>query len=494
MGLLRVLTGLAPLAAALRPQPDTFNSTFRLSEAQLAPLNLTAADAADIEVVVRFERSNWATGSVLTDPFYTSLPANASDAAPGAVLKVEAFTNTTPYTIAPALALSRFVYQSVSVNGTRVPVSAFILWPYEPRVRRGAAAVDDRRAPLVAWGHGTSGVDAECAPSHIRNLWYQFTAPYTLALAGFAVVGTDYAGLGVSKNANGATIEHEYLGLSAQGNDILYSAQAAQAAFPGELTGDFVVMGHSQGGGAAWAAAQQQLRAKIPGYLGSIAVAPVTNLIELSSKDIAHSVRLVRAAKAIMYAIKGVSLADILTDTAFKFLDLILGIQGCSSASSVALAKVRAANPRQALVRTDFFQTKAAKEFVNMTMPGGKDFADPLLVIHGAADRILSVNITEKYVIETCRRYPRRKFEYVRVPQQGHPSVLYATQQLWINWLDDRFAEDRGQQPLTANHGVSVTNNCTVREVGRSSPRPLSQYQDGMSYFLEFAQQKYQVA
>ena len=67
--------------------------------------------------------------------------------------------------------------QAESLNGTLSPASAYILWPYTPRV-----VVDG--FPVICWAHGTGGGFGECAPSHVRNLWYQFTAPYTLALQG----------------------------------------------------------------------------------------------------------------------------------------------------------------------------------------------------------------------------------------------------------------------------------------------------------------------
>lgn len=70
------------------------------------------------------------------------------------------------------------------------------------------------------------------------------------------VVATDYAGLGVGLDEKGDKILHEYLASPAAANEVVYSVQAARQAFP-ELSKDFVVMGHSQGGGAAWAVAQR---------------------------------------------------------------------------------------------------------------------------------------------------------------------------------------------------------------------------------------------
>ncbi|KAG8424524.1 hypothetical protein J3459_022553 [Metarhizium acridum] len=98
-------------------------------------------------------------------------------------LKVEESTNTSNYTLAPVLALSRIVYQSKTLKGSLVPeISIYPVAIYASR----------------RWFGGTSGIYAECAPSHVRSLSFHFSGPYSLALAGYAVVGTDYAGLGVS--------------------------------------------------------------------------------------------------------------------------------------------------------------------------------------------------------------------------------------------------------------------------------------------------------
>jgi hypothetical protein len=111
---------------------------------------------------IEFEKSQWATGSVYEDPFYSTEGLDAS-AKPGALLKVEKTTDTSLYSIPATTALSRFVYQSKTLSGSLVPVSAYVLWPSSPRISSDGYQV-------VAWVHGTSGISAENAPSHFKNL------------------------------------------------------------------------------------------------------------------------------------------------------------------------------------------------------------------------------------------------------------------------------------------------------------------------------------
>ncbi|PPJ56885.1 hypothetical protein CBER1_02230 [Cercospora berteroae] len=242
-------------------QNDTWNSTFTLNDDQISRAGLDSVTAENVNIAVRFEQTNWAGSSAGNDTFYTP-PANSSTLPPGSLLSVEHYTNTTFYTLPPNTAMSRILFQSETANGTAVPASAYVLWPWMPRTDS-----ETGRLAVVGWAHGTSGTFGECAPSHIRNLWYQYSAPYVLALQGYVVVAPDYAGLGVTHNAHAA----------ASANDLFHSVKAAQDAFP-ELSSRFVLMGHSQGGQAAWAASERQIRRPVDGHLGTIAGSPVTDV------------------------------------------------------------------------------------------------------------------------------------------------------------------------------------------------------------------------
>ena len=70
----------------------------------------------------------------------------------------------------------------------------------------------------------------------------------------------------------------------AQANDTVSGVQAAQQALL-KLSSNFVVLGHSQGGGAAWAVAQRQAQKPVKGYLGAVALSPNTNILELPTSS-----------------------------------------------------------------------------------------------------------------------------------------------------------------------------------------------------------------
>ncbi|EOD49445.1 putative secretory lipase protein [Neofusicoccum parvum UCRNP2] len=225
------------------PQCQDFASSFALSTSQISRANISNITAHNVEIAINFERSNWATNSVTTDPFYR-IPSNwSSSLPPGTLLTVENVTNTSLYTLPASVSLSRITYQTETLNGTAIPTSAYILWPYLARTFPLHPGL-----PVIGWGHGTSCMLAGCAPSHIRNLWYQYSAPFTMALQGYVVVAPDYAGLGISittastahpspPDADGRpAIPHPWLAAPAQAADILHAMAAAYPEVaPGEL-------------------------------------------------------------------------------------------------------------------------------------------------------------------------------------------------------------------------------------------------------------------
>ena len=163
----------------LYPQTDVWNSKFHLTAAQIAAANVSQATAHNVEVAMRYERTNNAFGLIQNDPFY-DLPDDydtTNPPPPGTVLKVEEYTNITSYTIPMSLSMSRFLYTTETLNGTSSPASAYVLWPYLPRELPGLSPCSkgpragDTLFPVIGLAHGTSGQTQACAPSGLRDLW-----------------------------------------------------------------------------------------------------------------------------------------------------------------------------------------------------------------------------------------------------------------------------------------------------------------------------------
>ena len=449
----------------LTAQNVTFGSAFHLTERQQQDAGLNTSQVNNIEVALNFERSNWAHGSVGNDPFYR-LPSNATSAPPGALLKLEVSANTSAYTLPPNTALSRILYQSRTLNGSSVPASAYILWPYTPRVEHDGYAV-------IGWAHGTSGVFGECAPSHIRNLWYQFTTPYTAALQGYVVVAPDYAGLGVDHDSNGDPVRHTYLANPAHANDLFFSVQAAQTAFE-SLSKRFVIVGHSQGGGAAWAAARRQTLEPVKGYLGAIAGSPVTNIHDLIAMAGVEAGGVgFLLAHGLPEVFPEFNASAFLTPAGLKRYALLADIQGCSSVASVSLLEPELFQPA-------WYDNAYAKLYFDLSKNGGQPIAGPMLVLQGEGDLSVPVSLTTNAVNITCHAHPRSQIQYITYPGVAHTSVMFASQVTWLDWIADRFASK------------PVAKRCQHSSV--ASSRPYSEYQVDPNWFIEYATAPYETA
>lgn len=403
---------------------------------------------------LKFEKSNWAHGSVLEHPFY-QCPREAANVSPGSLIKLEKDIDTSSYLLPPATALSRILYQSETLKGDPVPVSGLVLWPYSPRSQPDGYAV-------VAWAHGTSGADANAAPSNKKSLWQHFLAPYQLALQGYVVVATDYAGLGVAKTASGHHITHEYLSSPSQANDVVHSVKAAQEAFP-ELSKQFVALGHSQGGGAAWAVAQKAASSPIPGFLGSIAISPYTNFLNEHGRF--RPVIAPAMCRGIASAIPDFDPKDILTAKGEACVDMMFGL-GSGLASAMAL--FTGVDPLQ----PGWERNAHILEFNRLTANGGKAIKGPLLVIHGQADTMNTMPTVEAAVKKTVELFPDSQLEFVTLPGVTHAPALPASQRLWMDWIGDRFA------------GVDAKPGFHQPEL-MSPPRPVEAYHGEPSFYLE---------
>jgi pimeloyl-ACP methyl ester carboxylesterase len=158
------------------------------------------------------------------------------------------------------------LYRSRGVTGKTAAVSGTLAVP-KGRPPKGGW-------PLISWAHGTTGIADQCAPSRGAG-----SAPALLERwlkAGYAVVRTDYVGLGTPG-------DHPYLIGRPEGYSVLDAARAARK-LDKRIGKRVVISGHSQGGQAALFAASLA-----PSYTselklrGTVAFAPASHLGEQST-------------------------------------------------------------------------------------------------------------------------------------------------------------------------------------------------------------------
>ena len=167
-------------------------------------------------------------------------PAPLPAGRPGDVIWARPVTNDAAL---PSAAQNWLVlYQSTNIAGQPVAVSGTVAIP------KGTPPTG--RWPVISWTHGTTGIADICAPSRNdstfppRNYVNLMNASLDQWVAkGYAVVETDYEGLGTPGT-------HPYLVMDSEARDAVDMVRAARQISPA-LSRDWLVMGHSQGGGAA---------------------------------------------------------------------------------------------------------------------------------------------------------------------------------------------------------------------------------------------------
>ena len=102
--------------------------------------------------------------------------------------------------------------------------------------------------PVIAWAHGTVGIADICAPSNTKRSDRDAAYLGHWLSLGYAVVASDYQGLGVPGG-------HPYLATKPEAYSVLDAVRAAQAEKGYGLSKKVVLVGQSQGGGAAFATA-----------------------------------------------------------------------------------------------------------------------------------------------------------------------------------------------------------------------------------------------
>jgi pimeloyl-ACP methyl ester carboxylesterase len=164
------------------------------------------------------------------------------------------------------------LYSSKTLAGKPTAVSGIVSVPKGKPPKGGW--------PVITYAHGTTGTADVCAPT--RSPADSPQAPYTFYIdpelqdwtqAGYAVVRTDYIGLGTPG-------PHGYLVGTDEGRAVLDIVAAARQLNP-DIGKKFLIAGHSQGGHAAlFAAGLAGKWAKGLKLRGTVAYAPASHMAE----------------------------------------------------------------------------------------------------------------------------------------------------------------------------------------------------------------------
>jgi pimeloyl-ACP methyl ester carboxylesterase len=327
----------------------------------------------------------------------------------------------------------RIQYTSLDYDGAVVPVTGFIAFPYAPHY--GSA-----RHRLVAFAHGTIGLFPGCAPSNGPAL-YDYSTWQPVLQRGYAIVATDYAGLG-----NNYTT-HKYLSFPAHANDIYYSVVTARRLFPATFTPEWMSFGHSQGGGAVWKLAESAHLANDTSYLGTVAIAPSSYFIRQLADGLSQEEQTPGAEKGTGLAfLPFIPMAaqrvipsyreSILSATLRNRTRLAVEAQLCLNGMlgmSMDLSAGELFSPAGA--DKDMPLLLGWEEMVAPAQ--GELSPAPVFIVQGLDDSAVSWKTTRQAWNTSCQA--GNEVHLRLYPLQGHRPSLTAGAPEWTSWMDRRF-------------------------------------------------------
>jgi hypothetical protein len=337
---------------------------------------------------------------------------------PGQLIRSESFEE---YELPPEVSAVRILYHSRSATGEDVASSGVVLVPAERRPPAGGW-------PIIAWAHGATGVARSCAPSLTRNVGQGPLLSMYVNL-GYAVVATDYTGLGT--NFRNAFSDNQ-----SNATDLIDSIPAARAAVL-QLGVNWIVMGEAEGSSVAMAVAEKENEIRDPGFLGSVAISGLAGAKEIYENSIQSSSSLILTFLA--YGIKTVypqfQATDMLTE---KSLALLHDIERTCSFTGATAELPPAEMVKPGWENNEFVR----KYFVRNTLGQTRAYG-PILVITGDADQ--TSKITAQAITGMCKRGDRVHWE--RYPDLNPGRVIGDSVRDQIGWIEARFAG----RPATTN-------------------------------------------
>jgi pimeloyl-ACP methyl ester carboxylesterase len=351
--------------------------------------------------------------------FYES-PQPLEKAEPGTLIRAEAFAG---YKLPQGARAVRILYHSRALNGADIAASGVVLIP--------AGTAPAGGWPVIAWAHGTSGVARTCAPSLMKDLEYGDEGLMPMIAAGFAVVATDYAGLGTPG-------PHQYDNKIPQAYDVVYSIPAAHAAV-GQLGRKWVAIGHSQGGIAVWGVAELEARLQDPDYAGAISVAGDMNYEAYEAHDAQTFDPVTNlywpfTAFGIKASYPSFDVAGMLTPAALaRYRDVTS--KGCWYYAYAAMKEIG----RHRAVRKAWNHAPEVSRYNADSRSALTPIQGPLMVLAGDDDKSVAIANIEAGVQEACAR--GLEIEYVHRPGLDHDPLMQNTTPEQLDWVRDRLSK-----------------------------------------------------
>lgn len=330
------------------------------------------------------------------------------------------------------LQAARVVYRSTSGDtGRETVVSGAVFTPLGEAPEGGW--------PVVALGHGTTGINEACAPSLSNTLLGLSTPVAGFVKNGYAVALPDYQGLG-------SPGVHPYTDARTAGLNMIDSVRALRHTFK-NVSNRWVAVGGSQGGGAAWAADEQAgTYAPDLDLVGAVAYSPAVDVSGMVSKAQAGTLTIdqLAAFQAIIESLarlhNDLNRDDFRHGAADKYWDVLSACSGPKVSDRTAA--IQAMQPTDLAPATPAAAEQLRKLIEAWSLPQQR-LSAPLSVAYGGQDTYIDAQWTTDAIARACALGGTLQWQLQ--PDKGHGDVDIASQ---FTWIADRFA------------GKPVTNDC----------------------------------
>ncbi|WP_405762309.1 lipase family protein [Streptomyces sp. NBC_00045] len=396
-----------------------FRTPARTRRTAIAAVTAAAAVAVSVWTPVTATASDTAsdTASVTASDFAsdTGRPGDVVSSAPSAFHPLPGQpTNTKAWKVH---------YRSTTADGAPNTVSGTVIVPQDGRTGP---------RPLVTYAVGTVGMGDSCAPSN--NLPYgtamEANLIQQLTLRGWAVVVTDYEGLGTPG-------VHTYTVGPSAGHAVLDAARAAERLPEAGLSASTPVgiMGYSQGGQASsWAAELQGSYAPELQVKGTATGGVPADLMEVADfNDGSYGAGLIFMAAAGQDAAFPELRLDSYLNPAGKAL--VAGMKdGCVAIDAIAgsFKRITDLTTRNPLEQPDW-QARLNQSRLGRTAP-----AAPVYQYHALGDELIPYAVGRQLRAQWCAKGADVEWDTVWVGEHVSGVITHSPEA--GNWLADRFA------------------------------------------------------
>ncbi|MGW0161758.1 lipase family protein [Mycobacterium sp. NPDC003323] len=348
--------------------------------------------------------------------------ADLSGTGPGSLVSAVTMPEFSRTPQGSAMNAARVVYRSTNGDtGQPTEVSGSVFTPQGSPPAGGW--------PVVAFGHGTVGIDEMCAPSLSGTLLGMTEWVVRLTDLGFAVAFADFQGLG-------APGVHPYLDSRTAGLNMIDSVRALRHTFA-DVSDRWAALGGSQGGGAVWAVGEQA-GTYAPELLprGVLALAPVADVAGLVDKAEAATLTNEQAA-ALILVIESlarmhpdVDRDDYRHGVAAEQWDTLIACSGAAVHNREDL--IEQLQPGDLTPKSPEAAERLRGYLRAWALPQ-QPLAAPMAVVYGGEDEYIDPQWTDAAIARACALGGNVVWDFQ--PDKGHGDLEVADQ---LGWLTER--------------------------------------------------------